>query len=224
MAQGDIHGLTLAGTYLGVPVAVSLAYLQEETDDPTISPGRDLISSWFLNTGGPWDYIREDMSDQLIWTCAVSVWGANVDTVYLADANGLSATASVPSTDAIQMNIPALFPHPDADEGRFFWPGFLLSHCNRSGFTSAFNIKLNVWEVVLLSLEGYTSSQSGAWSLVPHAKYLDAAGTTGQVKAWRPYHNEFVKVLGNRRPAGCAAFTGGGDGDFNPITIPPAGP
>lgn len=224
MAQQDVHSLTIAGTYLGVPVAISLAYQQEELDPPLISPGRDLISSWFLVQGGPWDFIREDLSDQLTFDCAVAAWGTEVETVYLTGASGLATTPSLPSTHCVQMNIPALFPHPGASEGRFYMPGFLVAQTNRSGYSTAFNARMVLWASVLLALDGYTSTFSGAWRLVPHGKYLDAGGGTDQVHAWLPYHNPWVKVIGNRRADGCAAFTGGGAGDFDPITIPPPPP
>lgn len=224
MAQGDVHALSLGGTYLGVPVAVGMAYQQEETDPVAVSAGQDLINSWFLNETGPWSLIRAKCSNQLNWDCATSAWGEQVHTTFLSGGNGLSALPSLPSTHCCQVNVPPLKPHPDGYEGRFYWPGFLREDTLRSGWTFAMNAILVVWETALLSLEGHSSAASGAWRIVPHPKYLDVALGTTDVWGWLPYHHPWVKVLGNRKADNCAAFTGGGDGDFGPVVIPPPVP
>lgn len=224
MAQGDVHSLQLAGTYLGVPIAVTMAYQQEEVNPAVVTPGADLINSWFLNVVGPWDYIRPFVSDQLTWDCAVSQYGDKVDTIFLSGGTGLSAAASLPSTHCCQVNVPAVNPHPLAFEGRFYWPGFLVGNTYRSGWSGAFNVTLLAWASSLLALDGHSSGLSGAWRMVPHGKYLDANNGTDAVHAFLPYHDPFVKVLGTRKANSCAAFLGGGAGDFGPVIIPPPPP
>jgi hypothetical protein len=49
---------------------------------------------------------------------------------------------------------------------------------------------------------------------------LDKNGEQANIDGFLPYHSEFVKIIGNRRADNCAAFTGGGDGDFDPYPIP----
>lgn len=215
----DIHRLTMAGTYLGVPVACQLGYKQL-IDDPVIRPGRDLILSWFGNPAGPWRNLRALLSDQLNWECAVSAYADKVDTVFLNDGEGLVATASMPSTHSIQFNCPALIPHDDAYEGRFFMPGIPIASTFRSGFTVAMNASLLVFEAAALSVDSITSAEADAYRVVPHAGYLDKDALQEDVEGFLPYHTEFVKIIGNRRADNCGAFTGGGDGDFSPYTIP----
>ena len=224
MAFNDVHTLTLGGTYLGVPVAVGMAYQQLEADPAVVSAGADLINSWFLNVNGPWWNIRAECSDQLTWDCATSQWGDQVHTTFLSGGSGLSATPSLPSTHCCQFNFPPLFPHPDGDEGRMYWPGFLQGNTGRSGWTSTFNSTLVIFETALLSLDGHSSGLSGAWRVVPHGKFLDKDLSTDAIYGWLPYHSPWVKVLGNRKADNCAAFLGGGAGDFGPIVIPPPPP
>jgi hypothetical protein len=119
------------------------------------------------------------------------------------------------------MNFPALKPHPEGDEGRFYWPGFLRDNTWRSGWTATFNAELVVWATSMLSMEGHSSAASNAWRVVPHPKFVDKDLGTTDVWGWLPYHHPWVKVLGNRKASNCAAFIGGGEGDFGPVVIPP---
>ena len=224
MAQDDVISLTISGTHTGVPCAVSMAYVQKILDPPGTTPGRDLIDSWFTNPGGPWDYLREDLSDELVWTCAVASWADQTETIFLNAGEGLSGQPSCPTTHCIQMNVPALVPHPDSHEGRFYFPGLIYNNTYRSGFTENFNTKLNAWAVVLLSVESKATGTGSAYRMSPHPEYRDANGQQQSVDAYLPYHSPFVKVMGTRRADACAAFHGGGGGLYYPIIIPPAGP
>lgn len=220
MAQDSIITLQLAGTYIGVPVACSMAYKQKILNPPVDPPGRDLIKSWFGQPGGAWDNIREDLSDELVWECAAASYDDKVDTVFLVDATGLKITASMPSTHCIQFNVPALNPHPDGHEGRFFMPGIPVASTDRSAFTASFNSRLVVFATAALSIDSLDAVQPDAYRMIPHGKYVDVALGTADVDGWLPYHSEFVKVLGNRRADNCAAFLGGGAGAFDPYTVP----
>ncbi|GAG91513.1 unnamed protein product, partial [marine sediment metagenome] len=154
------------------------------------------------------------------WECAVSSYQDKVDTVFLTDGAGLIDTPSQPSTHCIQFNCPALFPHEDGYEGRFFMPGIPISATNRSGFSTTMNVALLIFEAAAISVDSITSGDPDAYRMIPHAKYLDKNGEQALIDGYLPYHSEFVKVIGNRRADNCAAFAGGGDGDFDPYEIP----
>lgn len=216
----DVHSLTFVGTHAGVPIAISLAYQQKINDAVGIDPGEDLVESWFGNVGGPWDLLRALLVEDLVWTCGQSSWADRTSAVFLTGGAGLVLTASLPSTHCIQFNVPAVFPHTLAYEGRFYMPGIPVSAVNRSGFTETMNNALVVAEAAMISIDAAGANQPDAYRLVPHAKYLDEGQSTQQIDAFAPFHDMFVKVIGARRPDGCTAFVGGGGGDFGEFDIP----
>lgn len=221
MATGDIHALAFSGTYAGVPVAITMAYIQKAPDPPVVSPGLDLIEAWFANVGGPWANIKGFLDEDMRFDCASSAFGENVDTMFLTDANGEAIGDSLPSTHCIQMNVPAVIPHPDGHEGRFYVPGIMLANVTRSGYSSNFNAQLKVFAAALLLLDSPNGGGVEAYQLIPHAGFRNTVGTTQGIDAFLPYNSEFVKVLGSRRADQCSAFTGGGAGAFQTLTIDP---
>ena len=223
MSDLDIHKLSFSGTYGGVPIAIGMAYQQDGANPPVVSAGRDLIESWFSQPAGPWANIREELDQFLIFQCAVDSFGEEVDTVFLVDANGENIGTSLPPTHSIQMNIPALFPHPDGHEGRFFLPGIPSLSTFRSGYSQALASQLVVFAAALLEIDSINGGGVGLYKLIPHAEYRNSTGGTSNIQAFLPYNSEFVKVIGNRRADQCGAFAGGGGGFFNPITVPPIG-
>ncbi len=220
MAIDDVHSIQFAGTYLGVPIAISLAYKQKVGNPPSGNPGADLLTSWMGIAGGPWRQIREDISDQLIWECGSSSYAGRVETVFFTSGAGLSAAASLPSTHCVQMNIGAMNPHPDGYEGKFYLPGWTRASVLRSGWTAARNAQLVVFAAACLSVDSLETAEPDAYRIVPHGKYLDKDLTQVDIDGALPYHSLFVKVLGNRKADNCAAFLGGGTGDFDPYDIP----
>ena len=224
MAQGDIISMVASGTYCSVPVAISLAYRQDKDDPVGVTPGRDLVQSFFKNAGGPWELLRLHLTNELEWLCVSTAWGQQSDQTFLSGATGNKDVPTTPSSVAVQVNIPRLFPHPDGYEGRFFLPGVPIADLERSGFTASFHSNLLTVFQAMLQLESFATGAANAYYLVPHASFLDPAGQTANAEAFLPYASEFVKNIGSRRPDQCGAFVGGGGGDFSPIVIPPPPP
>lgn len=228
MSINDVHALSISGRYLGVPVAITMAYRQDEDDDPVVSPGRDLINGWFNEAGGPWLSIRGNISDQLIWECATDTWADQSETVFLSGGSGTAVGPSMPSPHAIQMNIPAFSPHrtgpgPHFNEGRFFLPGIMIEFTQRSGYTGAFNSSLVVFAASLLEVDGI-GGPPPRFVLMPHARYRDPVGGVANAEAGLPSNHPFIKIIGNRRADQCTTFTGGSGAGFDPIVIPPPVP
>ena len=224
MAQGDIIGMVASGTYCSVPIAISVAYRQDIADPANETPGRDLVTAFFTQAGGPWDLLRALLTDELEFNCVSTAWGQQSDTTFLSDATGSLDEPSTPSSLCAQVNIPALFPYPGSNEGRFFLPGIPVSALDRSGFNTTFTTAMLSVFQAMLQLDSAATSTANAYYLVPHAKYVDQAGGTANAEAYLPYLSPFQKNLGNRRPDQCGAFVGGGGGNFSPIVVPPPPP
>ncbi len=222
MGLNDVHSVVVSGKWQGVPVAISWAYQQVLADAPGLEPGRELVIDWFTFATGPWFQIRTLLSEDLVWECAVDAYGSEVETIFLTDAMGLDTTASLPTTHALQVNIPAEFPHNGAHEGRFYLPGMVVNNVNRSSYDDALNSALVTMMAAMLEVGDRAGEK--AFRLVPHGNYLDALGGTDQINSWIPYVSPFVKVIGSRRADQCGAFTGGSGAGFDPVIVPPPGP
>jgi len=222
MAEGDIINMVASGTYCGQPVAISMAYRQDRDDPASVTPGRDLALSWFTNVGGPWWFWRTLLSDQLKWDCVTTAWPGNAETTFLEMAMGDDDGRSTPSPICAQVNVPALRPHPNKKEGRFYMPGLPASALQRSGYTQQFQSNVQVPLQAMLRISSVTDQVNNAYYLVPHAGYRDAQLSTLNAEAYLPYLNLFVKALARRKTDTCGAFLGGGGGDFIPGVVPPA--
>lgn len=216
MAQGDIITMVASGTYCGEPVAISMAYRQDRDDPANVTPGRDLALSWFTGVGGPWWFFQNLLCDDLKWDCVSTAWPGNADTTFLQNIQGSVNTPATPSPICAQVNVPALRPHENKHEGRFYLPGIPVAAVQRSGFTQLFQSNVQVPLQAMLRISSVTDFFNNAYYLVPHAKYVDDQGTSANAEAYLPYLNLFLKALGARKTNACGAFLGGGGGDFNP--------
>lgn len=220
MPVGAIMDMTLIGDYCGVPVSCSLTYKQVEPDPAAgPSPGRRLVQRFFADNPGPWFHIRDKLSQDLEWLCGVVRYGEINEVELLTNTIGLSPNPSWPTSLALQVNTPSSDPHPDADEGRFFWPGFLIEDLDKGGIDPDEHGFLNTWMSRLLQLD----NDGGVFRylLYPHAGYLDKNGGTDVITTL-PYWLPFVKVIGNRKGDDCATFAAIGGAQFGAFDPDPA--
>lgn len=218
MAINDVLGMNLSGKYCGVPIAISLAYRQELDDPVGETTGRQLVTQWFTEADGPWDRLRDLISDDLNWECAVVNYGDESETVLITGGEGLAALPSWPTPYALQVNIPSSDSWPDSREGRFFMPGFTLAEFPNGVMGNAVQADLALVMNALLNVDD--TGGGIRYVLYPHADYKDRNGGVS-AKASVPYPSPFIKNIGNRRADNCAAFQAAGGGSFSPIVVPP---
>lgn len=222
MPINDIHALSLEGEYCGVPISMSLAYKQLADDPIGENAGLRLIDQWFTEAGGPWLQIRPFLTEDLNIQCAVDSFGEQVATRFLDGAVGLVATPSYPSPHCVQMNVPGENPSGNADEGRFYLPGWPIVAGERSWWKATTHFELRLFALTLLEIDDLGGGQGGRYHLMPHAKYVGPDNAPDANLAFVPYANPLIKIIGNRRSDACTAFTSGaGQGGFDTIVIPP---
>lgn len=228
MPIGSIHKLNFQGEFCSVPIAISMAYKQLADDPVDVNTGVNLIAKWFDEpsvSGGAWRYLRPFLSDELGFACATDSYDNTMVSAFLNGAVGLNTDDATPSPFALQVEIQPQNPHPLAYPGRFYMPGFTNNQLERAGFNDALTQALLQFYVNLLEVEDLGTGQGPRYHLIPHAGYLDRAGTRNDVLAFVPSGNLMTKVIGSRRSDTCQAFLSGGDsGGFEEIIVPPTEP
>jgi hypothetical protein len=204
-----------------VPVNISLGYQQVDTYEGGADVATQFVNAFFCDAGSPWLTFRGNLSDQLVWECCVITIDQETFTQFLSGAEGTANTASPGSAIAVQFDVMPANPHPSKRAGRFFLPGILEADIENGGFTEAFHTQLRAFAASMKVLLDPVDSDV-VFALMPHGKYRDKNGDTADVLAQAAFHNPFVKVIGNRKPDLCTAFTGAGSGNpFTPIVVPP---
>ena len=224
MPLGEKFSMVMAGQYCGVPVSISMAYLQIADDFVGEDPGTRLVRLWFDElevNGGPWKTIRGSLSQMLNWECVSVTYGATTETLFLTDAAGLIGFASLPTAVAVQINIAPLFPHPGKGEGRFYLPGFINENQSRGFLDTTTRDRILLFCQNIGEIDDLGAGQGPRWKLIPHADYVNEVGGDDGIDAFAAYPSPFLKVIGSRRSDACQAFSGSGGAGFESIIVSP---
>jgi hypothetical protein len=223
MALDDVLDLDLQGTYCGVPISINLAYVQRLENLGDEDPARTLVDAWFNDANGPWQVVRPILSNALLFQCATVRRAGFVSQLFLDSVPGANDTPGTPSPLALQINIPAQFPHPASSAGRFYLPGIPANEIVECGVSTALIDQVEVFCEALMGVGlSAANPQLRRFVLIPHAKYVDANGGTADIHASRPHLVSFVKVVSSRRSDACTTFINSDDaGGFETIEVTP---